>query len=584
MRAVADAATGADGIPAVNELKVGLVYQAPLDGMCAEIAELAVGLGMSVASRPWRGDGRNGVPRHPKDPEAPGERRVDSVLRVLRDDGVNFVVGCVYHDGGEAIIESLERLDYSPHAAAFTSTVDISAYQSRVDVGWWQGEYALGVSPWHSSLTHAGEFSGMTSAEYLQRYQSHTGETPSYHGPAAFSAACALAKAIEDAGSLNATNVAASLANINLLELGFYTPMTFSSENDGQNTPEMLVVQFPPGETDLKIVYPSDRSVRSSSLGAIQFPTPQWGKRRCQNVGSGVTFGGAPPENPVNGECNGNGECVFDHHDEVGHEVWVCECDPEYFGDWVGPDCNYHIWDGVAIFIYLLILLMVGGCVFVYFYRLNRKKRAEERRARALEIAQEKLEEAVEAVKKEFENKKAGMTYPEIWDRDPRTATEEQPKGMPVDDLIEVPHDVSPQLRFGGWSSVSAKQRLSKPWLQSPEYWDVVDQLRADPEPSHARGNSQRRGMHDAWITKLQRIQNTDLCASAASDSCTSRADAGFCMSQVRVQSVPEGARPGRRHRGRLARHGYLPRREHLQRPTGRCVTCGSATVTRLGA
>ena len=448
MRAVADAATGADGIPAVNELKVGLVYQAPLDGMCAEIAELAVGLGMSVASRPWRGDGRNGVPRHPKDQGAPGERRVDGVLRVLRDDGVNFVVGCVYHDGGEAIIESLERLDYSPHAAAFTSTVDISTYQSRVDAGWWQGEYALGVSPWHSSLTHAGEFSGMTSAEYLQRYQSHTGETPSYHGPAAFSAACALAKAIEDAGSLNATNVAASLANINLLELGFYTPMTFSSENDGQNTPEMLVVQFPPGETDLKIVYPSDRSVRSSSLGAIQFPTPRGGKRRCQNVGSGVTFGGAPPENPVNGECNGNGECVFDHHDEVGHEVWVCECDPEYFGDWVGPDCNYHIWDGVAIFIYFLILLMVGGCVFVYFYRLNRKKRAEERRARALEIAQEKLEEAVEAVKKEFENKKAGMTYPEIWDRDPRTATEEQPKGMPVDDLIEVPHDVSPAASF----------------------------------------------------------------------------------------------------------------------------------------
>ena len=47
----------------------------------------------------------------------------------------------------------------------------------------------------------------------------------------------------------------------------------------------------------------------------------------------------------------------------------------------------------------------------------------------------------------------------------------------------------------------------------SKEYWDVVEQLRADPEPSHATGSSQRRGMHDAWITKLQRIQNPDLCA-----------------------------------------------------------------------
>ena len=58
------------------------------------------------------------------------------------------------------------------------------------------------------------------------------------------------------------------------------------------------------------------------------------------------------------------------------------------------------------------------------------------------------LEKAVEAVKKEFENKKAGMTYPEIWDRDPRTATEEQPKGMPVDDLIEIPHEGSPAAPF----------------------------------------------------------------------------------------------------------------------------------------
>ena len=99
--------------------------------------------------------------------------------------------------------------------------------------------------------------------------------------------------------------------------------------------------------------------MRSASLGAIQFPTPRWGKRRCQNVGSGVAFGGAPPENPVNGECNGNGECVFDHHDEVGHEVWVCECDPEYFGDWVGPDCNNHIWE-VYVIVVLLVLIAAG--------------------------------------------------------------------------------------------------------------------------------------------------------------------------------------------------------------------------------
>ena len=80
----------------------------------------------------------------------------------------------------------------------------------------------FGVSPWHSALAHAGEFSGMTSADYLQRYADRFGGQPSYHGPAAFSAACALAKAIEDADSLDASAVAASLGSLEFQELGFH--------------------------------------------------------------------------------------------------------------------------------------------------------------------------------------------------------------------------------------------------------------------------------------------------------------------------------------------------------------------------
>ena len=143
------------------------------------------------------------------------------------------------HDIGEAIVEGLDRLDYTVHAATFTSTVDISAYQTRVDGGWWQGEYYLGVSPWHSSLSHRGDFSGMTSAEFLERYNSRYGEKPSYHGPAAFSAACALAAAVEQVASLDPSDVAASLRTLELQEFGFYSPMNFGDEN-GQNRPEII--------------------------------------------------------------------------------------------------------------------------------------------------------------------------------------------------------------------------------------------------------------------------------------------------------------------------------------------------------
>jgi ABC-type branched-subunit amino acid transport system substrate-binding protein len=214
VRAVAAAA--AAKVDVGEQLKVGLLYQSPLDDMCAPIAALAQSLGMVVAQEGgWRTS--NALPRNPDDGP------VENVLNSMQTLGVNFIVACVYHDGGEAIIEGLERLDYAPHAAAFTSTVDIGEYQRRVkDEGWWQGEYALGVSPWHSALAHAGEFSGMTSADYLQRYADRSGGQPSYHGPAAFSAACALAKAIEDADSLDASAVAASLGSLEFQELGFH--------------------------------------------------------------------------------------------------------------------------------------------------------------------------------------------------------------------------------------------------------------------------------------------------------------------------------------------------------------------------
>eukprot|EP01046_Picozoa_sp_COSAG06_P035844 COSAG06_NODE_3894_length_4796_cov_13.479881_3_plen_440_part_00 len=215
VRAVAGAVANSDSnLP--KPLIVGLLYQSPLDDMCAPIVALAQSLGMAVVQEGnWRTS--NALARNPDD--AP----VENVLSSMRTLGVSFIVACVYHDGGEAIIEGLERLDYAPHAAAFTSTVDIGEYQRRVqDEGWWQGEYALGVSPWHSALAHAGEFSNMTSADYLQRYATRTGGQPSYHGPAAFSAACALTKAIEDADSLDASAVAASLGDLELQEIGFH--------------------------------------------------------------------------------------------------------------------------------------------------------------------------------------------------------------------------------------------------------------------------------------------------------------------------------------------------------------------------
>jgi hypothetical protein len=485
LRAAAQAATGtvrrtAHGdqhIPAVGSLKVGLAYHANLEGMCEQIPALAQRLGMAVAPSPWLDNElRTGAPKE-----------VDSVLRRLRDDGVNFVVGCVYHDLGEAIIEGLERLDYTVHAAAFTSTVDNSFYQTRVDNGWWQGEYALGVTPWHSSLAQRGGFSNMTSAEFLQRYHTRYSELPSYHGPASFAVACALAAAIENASSLNASDVAASLRRLTLHEFGFGTPMNFSGAN-GQNSPEMLVVQYPPVTgNDLKIVYP--RGVTSASSGVIHFPMPPWGKRRCINLGSGVKYGDQLDRARLMSECSGHGTCVFGST-HSHYQVYTCRCDEDAKGKWSGKGCDAYIhhpsppsvvtWP--VIIVSVLVVVAVFSAILVFQTKKHRKGKQvlRDKERIMMENAEQNLKKALAEQKNKLENAMETMDYPETWD-------------MAADDdqiLVDVP-------------------------AGTDEYWEVFTELRRRPAghplPAAQAEGADTEGMTDGWLSDLKRIQNKHL-------------------------------------------------------------------------
>jgi hypothetical protein len=101
---------------------------------------------------------------------------------------------------------------------------------------------------------------------------------------------------------------------------------------------------------------------------------------------------------------------------EDGHEIWTCECDADYYGDWIGPNCNFHVLDGWAIFFYILILIMIGAAVFTYFRRKRNKARAKERRENALVDAEKEKDQALANQKEALEALKADMTYPDTWD------------------------------------------------------------------------------------------------------------------------------------------------------------------------
>lgn len=186
----------------------------------------------------------------------------------------------------------------------------------------------MGPTPWHKTLPTRGGFSGLTSDDFYQRYaDAYDGTEVTYHGAANFAAACALADAVERAGSLSASAVAAALETSTLQE--FYGTVAF--DQNRQIALPMLIAQVAEGKGEEDIVFPPAQV----TSGVLQFPMPTWRQRRCGAVGPSrannysagllLTSGGGSGGNGNRLAliCSGNGRCT---------EEGTCECSAGYSG------------------------------------------------------------------------------------------------------------------------------------------------------------------------------------------------------------------------------------------------------------
>jgi hypothetical protein len=187
-------------------------------------------------------------------PKAPSIEETILALTELQDSGVNVVVGCTYSSTGFKIIEALEH--YSPLSLVITATVDGSAYSDKIESGWWQGEYVLGPAPWTKNAPLVGEFSGLDSPQFAEKYRDRFGDYPVYQAASSYAAISTLCAAIEAAGTLESVQVAAAMRGMrganSMTE--FYTEVNFN--DDGQVEPDMFVTQFAPRNATLNIVAP----------------------------------------------------------------------------------------------------------------------------------------------------------------------------------------------------------------------------------------------------------------------------------------------------------------------------------------
>eukprot|EP01043_Picozoa_sp_COSAG02_P033151 COSAG02_NODE_2251_length_9362_cov_19.062075_3_plen_173_part_00 len=143
--------------------------------------------------------------------------------------------------------------------------------------------------------------------------------------------------------------------------------------------------------------------------------------------------------------------------------------------------------------IVVLVTMLVFGSMFVLHRRWRNKKRAKHAREIAQQEAEQAKAKALEDQKKFLELKKQEMKFPDGWEMD-------------ADEFMTVAGEKNVRVKV-------PKRGLFTVPSDSTEYWDVVDILRKPPNPEHVRidprtgRSSDTRGMQDAWITKLERIQ-----------------------------------------------------------------------------
>jgi hypothetical protein len=155
--------TGAGGCKA--SIKVGFVQAAATftRSQCANGANLAAQHGLETAKLP--GETTAVLSEIPKSPTL--EQALEAVEQ-MKKAGANVIVGCFYLGTRQKFIQALEVADYTPLAMSISAS-HTSTYQAAISTGWWQGEYAVGPSPWHRTSPEVGAVSGMTSTQFFDK-------------------------------------------------------------------------------------------------------------------------------------------------------------------------------------------------------------------------------------------------------------------------------------------------------------------------------------------------------------------------------------------------------------------------------
>ena len=117
------------------------------------------------------------------------------------------------------VLEAAERMDADFLVHSSLSTTTGAVWQTDVSAGYWQGEYLFSPGAWSPTSPVVGQFSGLSSPAFAEKYQSRTGFAAATNDAMVYSMLSVLCESIERAGTLDTHAVRAALEQNDLTEL-----------------------------------------------------------------------------------------------------------------------------------------------------------------------------------------------------------------------------------------------------------------------------------------------------------------------------------------------------------------------------
>jgi branched-chain amino acid transport system substrate-binding protein len=187
-----------------------------------------------------------------------------SVLERVKQANPDVIYFCSYLLDAGTLMRQAQEIDLNPRYYTSAGTGFAAAEFPTAKGAGKNAEYTFSTSQWLPEAQWPG--SKEFDAEYFKRFNSH----PAYHAIQAYAALHAAAKAMNDAGSLEAAKIRDAIKALQQPSTPF-CPVHFDA--NGQNQHPVLITQVQGGQ--YKVVFPAGAADAKPII-----PAPKWSERK----------------------------------------------------------------------------------------------------------------------------------------------------------------------------------------------------------------------------------------------------------------------------------------------------------------